>query len=570
MQQLSPGIAVNKNMPLVTRDGVTLYADVYRPDSPGRFPALVMRTPYSKEGSIAYPNYFVPSGYIVVVQDVRGRFTSQGEYYPHIHEAQDGYETVEWAATLPWCDGNVGTIGQSYMGATQYMLACSPPPHLRCMVPISASSDLRQSWVYHTGGTLELGWIVSYAIFKGRNTAQRKGIDATPLEDYLAPAANFAQPLTPEAYSLLPLCQWADILRDVAPYFADYLAHPDDGPYWWWTNLRLRHSQVRVPMFHISSWYDIFLEGALSNFCGLASNGIPQKLLVGPWGHLLPYTVPTSGGTGDADFGPEAPVETLPMMRRWLDYWLKGIDNGIADEPPVRFFVMGENRWREDSQWPPPGVRYTRYFLHSGGSANRLAGDGTLDAQPPSDEPPDAYTYDPNDPVPTRGGNTLILPIGVFDQRPVEERPDVLVYTSPVVEQDMEVTGPITVTLYAASSATDTDFTAKLVDVEPDGYARNIQDGIIRARYRDSQQHPSLITPGEIYCYTIDLWATSHVFKAGHRIRLEISSSNFPRFDRNLNSGAPLFQEARLLAARQTIFHDAQRPSHITLPVLPH
>ena len=571
------GMAVDRDVFIPMRDGVRLQADVYRPAQPGSYPVLVTRTPYGRAGGANTAAFWVPNGYVIVSQDCRGRFGSEGTYEPIVTEGTDGYDTVEWAAVQPWSDGNIGTIGQSYLAADQHVLAPLAPPHLKAMVPISASSDFHQSWVYHTGGAFELGWMVSYAILKGRNTAERLGLGQAALDEldtYLDPAVNFARPLTDEWYRHLPLTDWAARLAEIAPYFAGYLAHPDDGPVWWPINLRRQYHRVDVPMYHMGSWYDIFQEGAWNNFAGIRALGTErarrsQKLLMGPWGHLFPYTQPTTKGTGDIDFGPEAAIDLMAEQRRWFDYWLKGIDTGIMDEPPVRLFVMGENRWREATEWPPAGVQYTPYYLHGGGRANSLDGDGRLSTEPPGPEPADTYVYDPRDPVPTLGGSTLILPLGVFDQRPVEARPDVLVYTSEPLTQDTEVTGPLTVTVYAASSAYDTDFTAKLVDVRPDGYAQNLQDGIIRARYRESPTDPTLLTPGQIYRYTIDLWATSHVFRAGHRIRLEVSSSNFPRFDRNPNTGRPIAAETELIPARQTIHHDARYPSHITLPIMP-
>jgi putative CocE/NonD family hydrolase len=573
------GIAVERDLPAKMRDGITLYADVHRPDTPGTFPVILMRVPYDKTAAtpLNYVDYFVPRGYVVVVQDTRGRYTSEGEYYPLVHEATDGYDSVEWAATLPWANGRVGTAGQSYHGATQYLLPHTRPPHLVCQVPISASANFHDSWVYHTGGAFEFGWQVPYAIFMARNTAERKGLGRaylSKLDEYVLPEINFAQPLKDEWYRHLPIKDWADWLKDTAPYVVDYLNHPNDGPYWEPLNLYRHHHAIGTPMYHIGSWYDIFQEGTLGNFTGIVRHGRPeartsQKLLMGPWGHLRPYAAPTTGGTGDIDFGPNAAIAIHDVELRWFDHWLKGIDTGLMREPPVKIFVMGENAWREEQEWPLARTQYTAYYLHSRGSANSLRGDGVLSPEKPAQEPADTYVYDPRDPVPTRGGNTLVIPMGVYDQRPVEERRDVLCYTTAPLTHALEVTGPISVKLYAASSAPDTDFTAKLVAVRPDGYAQNLADGIIRARYRDSRADPSPITPGAVYEYTIDLWSTSYVFQPGCRIRVEIASANFPRFDRNPNTGHALFADAELRAATQTIFHDAARPSHIVLPVIP-
>jgi hypothetical protein len=412
-----------------------------------------------------------------------------------------------------------------------------------------------------------------------RDTVKRRGLTEKllpELERVLAPAETpWAPPLAAEAYRRLPLMEWAELLAPVARYVGDCLREPTAGPRSSRVDVAALHDQIDVPMYHVTSWYDIFLHGGIANFCGLRQRAMTararaaQKLLIGPWAHLFPYTNPTSTGTGDADFGPAALIGIHDIQLRWFDHWLKGVDTGVLDEPPVKIFVMGENRWRDEQEWPLARTRYTPYYFHSGGHANTAGGDGALSPREPGEEAPDGFVYDPDDPVPTRGGNTLILAMGVRDQRRVEARPDVLVYTSEVVTGALEVTGPITVTLYAATSARDTDFTAKLVDVRPDGYAHNLADGIVRARYRDSRERPTFLTPGEVSRFTIDLWATSHVFLPGHRIRVEVSSSNFPRFDRNLNTGEDQAGGRHWQTARQTVFHDRRYPSHIVLPVIP-
>jgi uncharacterized protein len=575
-------VLVEKDVPMQTRDGVTLRADVYRPDAPGRFPVLLSRLPYDKNlrprpGDI---DYFVERGYGVIMQDTRGRFGSDGdEYYALIWEMPDGYDAVEWAASLPWADGNVGTMGQSYLGATQYLLAPSRPPHLKAAFPVSAAADFHQCWVYHTGGAFEFGWQIPYAILMARDSLERQGLTAqllATLERDLIPAPTpFAQPLSDQAYRRLPLMAWGDLLRPVARYLTDYLRHPEDGPYWWAINVERQHAHINTPMYHVTSWYDIFLRGGLAHFCGLRQHAMTveartqQKILIGPWAHRFPYTSPTSQGTGDIDFGPNAGIALHETQLRWFDYYLKGINTGILEEAPVKIFVMGENVWRDEQEWPLARTHYTPYYLHSQGQANSLRGDGRLDPVVPDEEPADRFIYDPHDPVPTCGGNTLIIPMGVQDQRQVETRQDVLVYTSAPLTTPLEVTGPLVVTLFAASSAPDTDFTAKLVDVRPDGYAQNLADGIVRARYRTSRMIPTLLTPGQVHELTIDLWATSHVFLPGHSLRLEIASSNFPRFDRNLNTGEDQATGTRWQTAAQTIFHDQRYPSHILLPVIP-
>ncbi len=573
-----------RNVMVSMRDGVRLATDVYRPAESGRFPVLVTRGPYGKDTYADNQEhsiwYFPQRGYVVVSQDCRARFESEGDYYdPLFQESQDGYDTVEWAARQPWSNGRVATTGQSYLGATQYTLATANPlpPHLRTMAPISASSDFHQSWVYHTGGAMEWGWTVPYAIHKGRNTLERAGrLDLlAQMDEYVLEADNFARPLRDSWYRHLPMRDWIDRLKETAPYLSEYFDQEKDGPYWWRINLLRQVKNINLPMFHVSSWYDIFMEGALNSYQAMRESAPTQearsgqKLLVGPWAHLRPYTVPTSGETGDIDFGPDARIELHEHLLRWYDYWLKDIQTGIMDEPPVSIFVMGENRWRAEHEWPLARTHYTRYYFHGESPANTRHGAGVLSTTPPGDEPPDSYVYDPDDPVPTMRGCTLIIPQGVEDQRSVEDRKDVLVYTSEPLERDLELTGPISVHLFASTTAADTDFTAKLVDVRPDGYAHNLQDGIIRGRYRTSAAEPSFLEQGRVYEFEIDLWSTSHLVKAGHQLRVEVSSSNFPRFDRNPNTGAPIGQDSRLESARQTVHHSSGYPSHIILPVIP-
>ena len=586
-------IVTEKNVPMKTRDGVTLFADVVRPDAPGRFPVLLSRTPYNKKGTDDPngPTYlFAHFGYISVTQDCRGRFASEGEYDTIFQEAADGYDAVEWAARLPWSNGRVGTTGQSYLGLTQYLIACNDPmpPSLQVMAPVSASSDYHASWIYHTGGVTLWGWMAPYAIFKGLHTLRRLKRDDLyekmkeyveggefPLMRQTPFGLNAFTPLTDKWYRHLPIKDWGQLLKETAPYFAEHIAQADDSEYWYRANVNRHAASVSVPMLHVTSWYDIFGEGGPTAYRSIRANSKfekarnGQRLIIGPWGHLLPYSVPSSRGTGEADFGPNALIDLNETLLRWFDYWLKDIDGGIMDEAPVNVFTMGENRWQQLADWPPPKMRQVPYYLHSDRGANGLGGDGTLHTVPPASESPDNYTYDPDDPVPSRGGGNLAIDMGVHDQRPVEERRDVLVYTSEPLEQPLEVTGPVSATLWASSSAVDTDFTAKLVDVHPDGYARNIADGIIRARYRESGSAPRLMEAGRPYRFTIDLWATSNVFLPGHRIRLEISSSNFPRFDRNLNTGEPFGEGVRGMSARQTVYHQEDMASCIMLPVIP-
>ena len=572
-------VTIEKNLAMRTRDGVTLLADVYRPDASGRFPVLVMRTPYDKSQQMAMTerDYFPPRGYVLIVQDTRGRFSSEGEFAPFVNEARDGYDAIEWAASLPWSNGKVGAVGQSYLALVQYYAATLGPPHLVAMCPVSGPVTYYENCIYRRG-VFELGWMLAYFSFMARNTLERKGIYQEykdQLDSYLSHPELPLSPFNNEAYRHLPIADWGERLRAGAPHFADYLQQWKDGPFWAATDVRPLVHNVTVPMMHTGSWYDAFQFDTLTMYTQMhrdarsdkARRG--QRLIMGPWAHLLPYSVPTSRGTGDIDFGPEAQVELLADQERFLRHWFEGREDEILEEPPVRIFVMGDNRWRDEREWPLARAQYVKMYLRGRGRANSLRGDGALKFEAPADEPADQYTYDPDNPVPTRGGTTLGLASGVFDQRDVEERDDVLVFTGDVLPQDLEVTGPITMKLHASSSARDTDFTAKLVDVRSDGYAQNIAEGIVRARFRESASKPTLIAPDKVYQYGIDLWATSHVFKAGHRLRLEVSSSNFPRYDRNQNTGSDLFVDRELKTARQTVHHSGPYASHIVLPVIP-
>lgn len=572
-------VTVERHLTMRARDGVALYADVYRPDAPGQFPVLVVRTPYDKSQELALSekDYFAPRGYVVVVQDTRGRFSSEGAFYPFIREANDGYDTIEWAAGLPWSNGMVGTVGQSYLGLVQYYAAPTRPPHLKVMCPVSGPVTYFENCVWRRG-VFELGWILAYFVFMARDTLGRKGLyekERAVLDSYLANPDALISPLKDEVYRHLPLIDWAQRLENGAPYLADYLRNWTDGTFWAETDLRPRCKDAAVPALHVGSWYDAFQYDTLAMYTGMRDHAATeearrgQKLIMGPWAHLMPYSVPTSGGTGDIDFGPEAKIELHAIQLRWFDHYLKGIDTGMLKEPPVRLFVMGENRWRDENEWPLKRTRYTKVFLHSRGNANSLSGDGALSLAPPADESADHFVYDPNDPVPTRGGTSLGLAAGVYDQTEIERRPDVLVYTSDPLESDLEVTGPITMRLFAASSAPDTDFMAKLVDVRPNGYAHNLAEGVVRTRFRESLSKPTPITPGKAYEYGIDLWSASHVFKKGHRIRLEVTSSNFPRYDRNPNTGHDFGIDTEFAAARQTVLHSAASPSHVLLPIIP-
>ncbi|MGU3292889.1 CocE/NonD family hydrolase [Williamsia sp. M5A3_1d] len=561
---------------MTTRDGVVLRADVYRPETSGDHPILVRRTPYGKRvndlaDDFNEAHYFASHGYVVVVQDTRGRFASEGAWYPFIYEARDGYDAIEWAATLPGTTGAVGTFGQSYGAISQYLAATQRPPHLRTCIPVSAYQLAFENYWYN-GGALELGWTLSYFVNMAEAVLASRGDHAAI--DELAklkadPTVRFSA-LTDDALRRLPLRDWADRLGAGAPFLDDILTQSTDGPYWWATDLSRQLFNIDVPMLHIGSWYDIANRDTPMFYSDLRDNALAARdghaLMMGPWAHQLPFNQPTSGGTGDIDFGPEAAIDLVDIERRWFDHHLRS-DSTELPTPPVRIFVMGENRWRDEQEWPLARTAYTPYHLRSSGSANTLDGDGTLTVEPPTDEPPDTYRFDPDDPVPTAGGR--YVGGGVADQRPNQSRSDVLVYTGTHLTEDLEITGPVTVHLHATTSVADADFVAVLSDVRPDGFVQNLAEGVVRGQFRESFIDPMPLEPGAAYEFTIPLWNISHVFRRGHRPRLHITSSDFPRWDRNAGTGAPVGTDTSLRAADLTVLHDARHPSRIVLPVVP-
>jgi putative CocE/NonD family hydrolase len=561
-------VTTERGVTVTMRDGVILRADIYRPNVDGQFPVLLQRTPYNKNGGVAFGLKAAARGYVVIVQDVRGRYTSDGEWYTFKHEPDDGYDTVEWAAALPYSNGKVGMWGGSYVGATQMLAAIAHPPHLAGICPVVTASNYHENWTYQ-GGAFEQWFNQSWTSGLSQDTFNRTVVNHTnalggmwklPLANY--PLFNFSDASAPVSTASL------------APYFLDWLAHPSYDPYWKQLSIEEHFGDITVPILHVAAWYDIFQGGSLRNYMGIKARGGSEAARRGQ--HLL-VTIGGHAGSGrkigDVDFGPAAAeFDENEITLKWYDYLFKGVQNEFAGKP-VKIFVMGANQWREEDDWPLTRAQSTKYFLHSTKSANSLRGDGSLSTVSPRSETADHYVYDPSNPVPTVGGplccDSNHLAPGPRDQRAVEARDDVLIYTTPAFAQDTEVTGPVSLELFAKSSAVDTDFTAKLVDVGPDGFAQNLTEGIVRARYRDSREKADLINPGQLYKFTIDLWSTSNVFRKGHSLRLEISSSNFPRFDRNLNTGEDPAFARNYVSATNTVYHDAEHPSALILPVVP-
>ena len=532
------------------RDGVQLAANIFLPSEAGRFPILLVRTPYSKGGDLN-PTYrlFVENGYGMVVEDVRGRYESDGAFDPFTQEPKDGDDTLNWIARQSWSDGKIGMLGGSYLGIVQWKAALLRNPHLKAISPVVSGYDDYRDRFYSTGGAFQVGHRLLWMA-----------------ENLRAP--DFETPSFDRYVRALPLRQ-ADMAAtgQRCEIFQKALNHPTEDAFWQNTSTRAHIDQVSVPVFSVGGWYDNYVESDLAAFSALRRNSGVHRIMIGPWGHNM--SIKLAG----ADFGKDSSAPVRRMQLQWFDQWLKSKDTPIMSQPPVRIFVMGANRWRDEHEWPLARTKLTPMYLTGKGRANTLNGDGALGASPPRKAVPDRFAFDPRNPVPTAGGavccNPKIFPWGPMDQRPVERRPDVLVFTSPPLKQELEVTGPVRVELYAATSAPDTDFTAKLVDVFPNGEARNLTDGILRMRYRSSLEKAELAKPGEIYKLTIDAGVTSNVFLPGHRVRIEISSSNFPRFDRNPNTGRPVADETTLRSAFQTLYHDKAHPSRVLLPVIP-
>jgi putative CocE/NonD family hydrolase len=581
------------------RDGIRLATDLYFPArngqlAAGQFPVIVERTPYDKHslGLVAKGKFFARHGYVCAVQDVRGRFASEGEWYAFADEGPDGFDAVEWLGTQAWSSGKVGTIGASYAGSDQHALANLRPPHLAAMVPYVAMHN------YHTnsmrqGGCMELRFY-NYA-FRMAETSKEALADEK-LGALLADAhANVG-----EWFGRLPMKLGVTPLRHLPSYerwVYDVMTHADYDDYWKRIGYNVEEYwdvHANVPMLLLGAWYDSYARSTCENYVQFTRRHKgPCRLMMGPWthgGHAVSHS-------GDADFGIDAPIDDFNgFLLRWFDWTIKGLNTGIENEPPIRIFVMGTGdgrkalnghlnhggQWRFEHEWPLARTRWTSYYLQP---------DGGLAPTLPPPSAPTAYRFEPWNPVPTIGGNISaaenIMPAGGFDQRgrpdvfgatdrlPLAVRRDVAVFASEPLSEALEVTGPLAVKLWAASSAVDTDFTAKLIDWYPpspdypDGYALNLEDSIIRARYRNDRSKPELMHPGEVYPFTITLFPTSNVFKAGHRIRLDLSSSNFPRFDVNPNTGEPIGKHARQAAADQQIYHDPDHPSQIVLPVIP-
>ena len=548
-----------------TRDGVRLSADTYLPPGEGPFPVLAVRTVDDNQaaGAIRWAPRFVEAGYAVVAQDCRGRFDSAGAWDPYAHETADGHDTLAWIRTQPWCDGHIGMFGHGYMGYTQTRAALGGNARLGAIAPCSSQQDNFGHWFAHGG----FHWHTALSFLE--STGRTSQSAALSLVDRQA------------LWWRLPLATAFDEIVEM-PFYREALEHNRYDDFWKRDSLLDRYGEVDVPALFITGWYDALLDETVRLFQGWVAGARTEaarartKLIVGPWHHgNLGSAVPS----GDVDFGPGAGLDLAGEHLRWYDQRLRGIDTGIDDEPPVRIFTMGENVWRFESEWPPASMNYRKFFLHGEGRANSMFGDGRLDFERcADDEAVDEFVYDPAHPVPTLGGNIGPLSgtvAGAVDRRSVERRDDVLIYDTDVLAADLEITGSPLVTLWASSDAPDTDFAAAVCDVHPDGRAIIVCEGLVRTRFSQERQdpnaspeNPKLAVPGLVSKYFVSLWHTSMVFRAGHRIRLELTSSNFPRFDRNPNTGHELGVDALMRPARNRVYHNGDYPTHLTLPVV--
>jgi uncharacterized protein len=560
----SPTAPTHANVAIPVRDGTPLGADLYLPPGDGPFPVLLTITPYGKNGAGRGAATQLARGYAVVAVDSRGLRASKGAWEPYIHEAQDGYDIQQWIGHQPWSNGKIGMFGTSYPAYTQVAPAQYRSEYVKAIVPVSAQSDNYGS-VWSSDGILHLA-------FAPRWAAQQEAI----AEGKPEPVADWNR-----LAWVLPLKAIPDMTGVRSQFLADVIAHDAHDAFWKAMSLRDRYAEMNVPALHVTGWFDDLSMETQINFIGMRSGSKTdaarrwQRLVIGPWGHGVPRFPDGDWVFGDVNFGPNVKIDFQEMSARWFDYHLKGTQNGVDQEAPVKIFVMGANRWRDEQEWPLARARLTTYYFHSNGWANSRFGEGTLSTEPPANEPPDTYRYEPRNPVPTYGGHGCCdygyAAMGPLDQRVTEQRPDVLVYSTAPLTDDVEVTGMAQVKLEFSTDVTDTDFFATLSDVYPDGKSIAITEGEVRARFRESQEKPSLLTPNKASSATIKLWGTSNLFKKGHRIRIHVTSSNFPRFARNLNSGKAAADETEqdIRVATQTIFHTSGRASAVVLPIVP-
>jgi uncharacterized protein len=560
-------IRILRQQAIPMRDGTVLYADFYMPKKPGKYPVIVTRTPYGLQRENVHHERmtkFAQRGYVGIVQDVRGRYESGGKWEPFRDEANDGYDTIEWIAKRDFSNGKIAMQGGSYLGHNQWAAASQSPPSLDAIFPSVASTNIYANWLT-MGGAYRLSFNYGWGVVRMPNRIM--------LPQYWHTAAYTPEELRYENILMhLPLKD-GDLQSAgyAVKHYRDWITHESYDGYWKAISDEERFEKVLVPAYNTGGWFDVFLMGTLNGYTGMRQRGGTAaarqgtRLLVGPWGH--------GPGTkyGDMDFGPHAFVDLYEEELRFYDFHLKGIQNGIDKEKPVKIFYMGENQWRHEDEWPIPATRYRELYLAGDAPANTLRGGGKLTFEKPAKGATDTYRYDPNHPVMTYGGNNCCgtpTVAGPKDQRDIERRNDVLVYTSEYLTEGLTVAGPIKMKLHAATDGPDTDWMVKLIDVYPDGSAYPVSEGILRAKFKDGLDKINLLTPKKVYEFEIEMMGTANVFKPGHRIRVDITSSNFPQFDRNPNTGKPLGSSSETRVAQQTIHHGGARPSHIVLPIV--
>lgn len=574
LSQPTHQVTVDSGVGVPMRDGLALATDLYRPDGEGPFPVVLVRTPYRKEMNELQGRFFARRGYVYAVQDCRGRFSSPGEWEPFFHEADDGYDTIEWLAAQPWSNGKVGMIGASYVGWVQWWAASENPPHLTTIIPNVSPPDPYYNVPYENGAFFLLGAIWWADVLESEATGDitLRGFEAIGEKDY------------PRLLRHLPVIDLDKIiLGKENRYWREWIAHPTNDDWWERASFLDHLSAVDIPVFHQSGWFDGDGIGSKLNYLAMRAAGHEnQKLVLGPWGH----TDTATRQVGERDFGESAIIDLQRDYLRWFDFWLKDIENGITREPLVSLFVMGDNRWLHGNVYPLPETKMTRYYLHSGGAANSSQGDGELSLAPPiANEPPDRFIYDPDDPTPSphyylvseeEQGDTMRIAVeeahrirrayyAVVDST----RKDILVYDTQQLAEPLTVAGPISAVLYAETSAADTDWFMRVAEVDSTGEIFWLTEGKIRARYANSTRREELIRPGAVYRYELDLWQTGITIPAGSRLRIEVASASFPLFSRNLNTGEHNETEKRFIRATQTVHHDSQYPSHVLLPVIP-
>jgi putative CocE/NonD family hydrolase len=572
-------VTVDDEVAVPMRDGVKLSTDIYRPAADGAFPVILVRTPYKKEMSDLQARFFARRGYVYAVQDCRGRFASEGEWDPFFAEPADGYDTIEWLAVQPWSSGKVGMIGASYVGWVQWWAARDAPPHLVAMIPNVSPPDPYFNIPYEYGALFLMGAIWWADVLEQDATADLAGTALQDIND-----KKYAKLLRH-----LPVVDLDEIvLGKRNPYWRQWIEHPDNDSYWDRANFLDRLAGVNIPVFHQSGWFDGDGIGSKLNYLAMAKHGHPyQKLTLGPWGHTASAM---RLGPQDIDFGPNAITDLERAYVRWLDKWLKGVDNGIDREPLVSLFVMGTDKWVTGDTYPLPETELTKFYLASEGGANTSAGNGRLATAAPQGAPFDTYVYDPGDPTPDPNfyfnpadtleqsdGDSTANEVSVEEERDRAysyytnvdlSRQDILVYDTDPLAEPLTFAGPISAVLYATTSAADTDWFMRLSKVDANGRVFPLVHGVIRARYRNSFSRPEMVTPGEICEYHLDLWQTGITIPQGERLRVEVASAAFPMFSRNLNTGGHNETETTYVSATQEVYHDTAHPSHVLLPVL--